>query len=177
LAARQAEQSFSTETVKNMEARSWPNGCHIAEVEIDPETGSVKLIRHGTVDDTGNPINPMIVEGQLHGGIAQGAGQVLLEQAVYDSEGQILTGSFMDYAMPRADDFPFFESSTYADAPCLTNPLGAKGVGEIGVVGSIPAIANAILDALWERGVRTFDMPAYPQKIWKLLQKQSRETI
>ena len=112
----------------------------------------------------------MIVEGQLHGGIAQGAGQVLLEHAVYDSEGQILTGSFMDYAMPRADDFPFFESSTYADAPCLTNPLGAKGVGEIGVVGSIPAIANAILDALWEQGVRTFDMPAYPQKIWNLLQ-------
>jgi carbon-monoxide dehydrogenase large subunit len=156
--------------VKNLEERSWPNGCHIAEVEIDPETGSVKLVRHGSVDDTGNPINPMIVEGQLHGGIAQGAGQVLLEQAVYDSEGQILTGSFMDYAMPRADDFPFFESSTYADAPCLTNPLGAKGVGEIGVVGSIPAIANAILDALWEQGVRTFDMPAYPQKIWNLLQ-------
>jgi carbon-monoxide dehydrogenase large subunit len=177
LAARQAELSFSTETEKSLEERSWPNGCHIAEVEIDPETGSVKLVRHGSVDDTGNPINPMIVEGQLHGGIAQGAGQVLLEQAVYDSEGQILTGSFMDYAMPRADDFPFFKSSTYTDAPCLTNPLGAKGVGEIGVVGSIPAIANAILDALWERGVRTFDMPAFPQKIWKLLQKQSRKTI
>ena len=177
LAARQVELSFSTETEKSLEERSWPNGCHIAEVEIDPETGSVKLVRHGSVDDTGNPINPMIVEGQLHGGIAQGAGQVLLEQAVYDSEGQILTGSFMDYAMPRADDFPFFKSSTYTDAPCLTNPLGAKGVGEIGVVGSIPAIANAILDALWERGVRTFDMPAFPQKIWKLLQKQSRETI
>jgi len=102
--------------------------------------------------------------------VRQGAGQVLLEHAVYDSEGQLLTGSFMDYAMPRADDLPFFESSTYTDAPCLTNPLGAKGVGEIGVVGSIPAIANAILDALWDHGVRTFDMPAYPQNIWNLLQ-------
>ena len=170
LAARQKDRSFSTETEKRLEGRSWPNGCHIAEVEIDPETGSVSLVRHGSVDDTGNPINPMIVEGQLHGGIAQGAGQVLLEHAVYDSEGQLLTGSFMDYAMPRADDLPFFESSTYTDAPCLTNPLGAKGVGEIGVVGSIPAIANAILDALWDHGVRTFDMPAFPQNIWNLLQ-------
>ena len=176
LAARQAENRFSTETEKELEGRSWPNGCHIAEVEIDPETGSVRLVRHGTVDDTGNPINPLIVEGQLHGGIAQGAGQVLLEHSVYDSEGQLLTGSFMDYAMPRADDFPFFESSTYTDAPCLTNSLGAKGVGEIGVVGSIPAIANAILDALWDRGVRNFDMPAHPQKIWNLLQNGKNVT-
>ena len=136
----------------------------------------MRLVRHGTVDDTGNPINPMIVEGQLHGGIAQGAGQVLLEHSVYDSEGQLLTGSFMDYAMPRADDFPFFESSTYTDAPCLTNSLGAKGVGEIGVVGSIPAIANAILDALWDRGVRNFNMPAHPQKIWNLLQNGKNVT-
>jgi len=176
LAAGQAENRFSTETEKELEGRSWPNGCHIAEVEIDPETGSVWLVRHGTVDDTGNPINPMIVEGQLHGGIAQGAGQVLLEHSVYDSEGQLLTGSFMDYAMPRADDFPFFESSTYTDAPCLTNSLGAKGVGEIGVVGSIPAIANAILDALWDRGVRNFNMPAHPQKVWNLLQNGKNVT-
>ena len=180
LAARQDEQSFSTETEKSLEERSWPNGCHIAEVEIDPETGYVKLVRLGSVDDTGNAINPMIVEGQLHGGIGQGAGQVLLEHAVYDTEGQILTGSFLDYALPRADDLPFFESSIFSEAPCLTNPLGAKGVGEIGVVGSIPAIANAILDALWEQGVRNFDMPANPQKIWRLLQKaikHSKEKI
>jgi carbon-monoxide dehydrogenase large subunit len=172
LAARQTEHSFSTETEKEVEGRSWPNGCHIAEVEIDPETGSVSLVSHCSVDDTGNPINPMIVEGQLHGGIAQGAGQALLELSEYDSEGQLLTGSFMDYAMPRADDLPSFKTNIYTDAPCKTNALGAKGVGEIGVVGSIPAIANAVLDALWEHGVRQFDMPAHPQKIWKLLHNQ-----
>ena len=172
LAARQTEHSFSTETEKEVEGRSWPNGCHIAEVEIDPETGSVSLVSHCSVDDTGNPINPMIVEGQLHGGIAQGAGQALLELSEYDSEGQLLTGSFMDYAMPRADDLPSFKTNIYTDAPCKTNALGAKGVGEIGVVGSIPAIANAVLDALWEHGVRQFNMPAHPQKIWKLLHNQ-----
>ncbi|MDP6211874.1 MAG: xanthine dehydrogenase family protein molybdopterin-binding subunit, partial [SAR324 cluster bacterium] len=172
LAARQTERSFSTETEKEVQGRSWPNGCHIAEVEIYPETGSVSLVSHCSVDDTGNPINPMIVEGQLHGGIAQGAGQALLELSEYDSEGQLLTGSFMDYVMPRADDLPSFKTNIYTDAPCKTNALGAKGVGEIGVVGSIPAIANAVLDALWEHGVRQFDMPAHPQKIWKLLHNQ-----
>ena len=111
----------------------------------------------------------MIVEGQINGGIAQGTGQALLEESVYDSDGQLLTTSFLDYAMPRADDLPEFQSLTFTDAPCLTNPLGAKGVGEIGTVGSIPTIANAILDALWDQGVRKFDMPAYPQKIWKIL--------
>ena len=170
LASKQSQKCISTETEKTVEGRSWPNGCHIAEVEIDPETGRVFLASYGNVDDTGNMINPMIVEGQIKGGIAQGAGQVLLEQSVYDSEGQLLTASFMDYAMPRADDLPLFQSSTFTDAPCLTNPLGAKGVGEIGTVGSIPTIANAILDALWDQGVRKFDMPAYPQKIWKLIQ-------
>lgn len=170
LASKQPKEYISTETEKTVEGRSWPNGCHIAEVEIDPETGKVFLVSYGNVDDTGNIINPMIVEGQIKGGIAQGAGQVLLEQSVYDSDGQLLTASFMDYAMPRADDLPVIHSSTYIDAPCLTNPLGVKGVGEIGTVGSIPTIANAILDALWDQGVRKFDMPAYPQKIWKLLQ-------
>ncbi len=170
LAAKQTEQSFSTETVKTVEGRSWPNGCHIAEVEIDPETGNVRLVRYGNVDDAGNMINPMIVDGQIKGGISQGAGQALLEHSVYDPEGQLLTASFLDYAMPRADDLPVFDSATYTDAPCQTNPLGAKGVGEIGTVGSIPTVANAILDALWDQGVRKFDMPAHPQKIWQLLQ-------
>jgi len=172
LAARQAGHNFSTETEKEVEGRSWPNGCHIAEVEIDPDTGSVRLVSHGSVEDAGNLINPMIVEGQLQGGIAQGAGQALLELSEYDSEGQLLTGSFMDYAMPRADDLPFFNTNIYTDAPCKTNLLGAKGVGENGVVGSIPAIANAVFDVLWEHGVSHFDMPAHPQKIWKLLQNQ-----
>jgi carbon-monoxide dehydrogenase large subunit len=170
LASKQPQKCISTETEKTVEGRSWPNGCHIAEVEIDPETGRVFLASYGNVDDTGNMINPMIVDGQIKGGIAQGAGQVLLEQSVYDSEGQLLTASFMDYAMPRADDLPLIQSSTFTDAPCLTNPLGAKGVGEIGTVGSIPTIANAILDALWDQGVRKFDMPAYPQIIWELIQ-------
>jgi len=170
MASKQPQKCISTETEKTVEGRSWPNGCHIAEVEIDPESGMVFLARYGNVDDTGKMINPMIVEGQIQGGIAQGAGQVLLEQSVYDSDGQLLTTSFMDYAIPRADDLPEFQSSTFTDAPCLTNPLGAKGVGEIGTVGSIPTIANAILDALWDQGVRKFDMPAYPQKIWKLIQ-------
>ena len=165
------KKCISTETEKTVEGRSWPNGCHIAEVEIDPETGKVFLVRYGNVDDVGNMINPMIVEGQIKGGIAQGAGQVLLEKSVYDSDGQLLTASFMDYAMPRADDLPLFISSTFTDTPCLNNPLGAKGVGEIGTVGSIPTIANAILDALWDQGVRKFDMPAYPQKIWELIQQ------
>ena len=171
LASKQSKKCISTETEKTVEGRSWPNGCHIAEVEIDPETGRVFLSSYGNVDDTGNMINPMIVEGQIKGGIAQGAGQVLLEQSVYDPDGQLLTASFLDYAMPRADDLPLIQSSTYTDAPCLTNPLGAKGVGEIGTVGSIPTIANAILVALWDQGVRKFDMPAYPQKIWKLIQE------
>ncbi len=170
LASKQPQKCISTETEKTAEGRGWPNGCHIAEVEIDPVTGRVFLARYGNVDDTGKMINPMIVEGQIKGGIAQGTGQVLLEQSVYDSDGQLLTASFMDYAIPRADDLPEFQSSTFTDAPCLNNPLGAKGVGEIGTVGSIPTIANAILDALWDQGVTKFDMPAYPQKIWKLIQ-------
>ena len=164
-----SKKNISTETENTVEGRSWPNGCHIAEVEIDPETGKVYLVSYGNVDDTGKMINPMIVEGQITGGIAQGTGQALLEESVYDSDGQLLTTSFLDYAMPRADDLPEFQSLTFTDAPCLTNPLGAKGVGEIGTVGSIPTIANAILDALWDQGVRKFDMPAYPQKIWKIL--------
>jgi len=171
LASKQPQKCISTETEKTVEGRSWPNGCHIAEVEIDPDTGRVFLVSYGNVDDTGKMINPMIVEGQIKGGIAQGAGQVLLEQSVYDSDGHLLTASFLDYAIPRSDDLPEFQSSTFTDAPCLTNPLGAKGVGEIGTVGSIPTIANAILDALWDQGIREFDMPAYPQKIWKLLQE------
>ena len=122
LASKQSKKCISTETEKTVEGRSWPNGCHIAEVEIDPETGKVFLVRYGNVDDVGNMINPMIVEGQIKGGIAQGAGQVLLEKSVYDSDGQLLTASFMDYAMPRADDLPLLISSTFTDTPCLNNP-------------------------------------------------------
>ena len=142
---------------------TFPNGCHICELEVDKDTGQIEIKKYTVVDDFGLVINPNMLAGQVHGGIAQGIGQAIYENTIYDDEnGQLLSGSFMDYAMPRADDLPFFESSTYTDAPCLTNPLGAKGVGEIGVVGSIPAIANAIDNAV---GARVRSLPITPEKI------------
>jgi carbon-monoxide dehydrogenase large subunit len=147
---------------------SWPNGCHVCEVEIDPETGVPTILRYTVVDDFGMVINPPIVAGQVHGGIAQGVGQVLLERAVYDESGQLLTGSYMDYAMPHADDLPSIDFST-RDVPCVTNPLGAKGCGEAGNGGSMPAVMNAILDALSARGVTRLEAPATPHRIWQAL--------
>jgi len=169
LAGRQPEGRFATKTKKEMEGRSWPNGCHVAEIEIDPETGQVRLDRYTSVDDVGNAVNPMIVEGQVHGGIANGLGQAVLERTVYDEAGQLLTGSYMDYAMPRADDLPALSGSLFEGVPCLTNPLGAKGTGEIGAVAGPPAIVHAVLDALREHGIDRIDMPLYPQKIWEVL--------
>ncbi len=149
---------------------TFPNGCHIAEVEIEPETGLVEVVRYTVVDDAGNIINPMIVEGQIHGGVAQGAGQVFGELAVYDREaGQLLTGSFMDYFMPRAGLVNGLELHEHP-VPTATNPLGAKGVGEAGVTGSLPALMNAVLDALRQSGVSRFDMPASPGRLWRALQ-------
>jgi len=153
------------------DAPTYPNGCHICEVEIDPETGAVALTRYAGVDDVGRVINPMIVDGQMHGGVAQGAGQALGEHCVYDDDGQLLTGSFMDYALPRADDLPSFDFA-YHPVPCRTNALGAKGAGESGTIGAIPAVANAIMDALRQAGVRRFDMPATPARIWRLLRER-----
>src|SRR5579883_177267 len=151
-------------------AQTFPNGCHIAEVEIDPETGTVAIARYTIVDDFGRTINPLMLEGQVHGGVAQGIGQALLEQAVYDPDsGQLLTGSFMDYAMPRAGDLPTFAVSTH-NVPTTANPLGVKGAGEAGAVGAPPAIVNAIVDALDHKiGVRHIDMPATPHRIWSAL--------
>ncbi len=160
---------------------TFPNGCHACEIEIDPETGEAKLRRYSAVDDFGNEINPMLVDGQLHGGIAQGIGQALLESVVHDPHGQILTGSFMDYAMPRAADMPDIALARNP-APCLNNPLGLKGCAEAGAVCAPPAVINAILDALAPLGVGTIDMPATPQAIWNAIQKarvepRSPETV
>ncbi len=144
---------------------TYPAGTHICEVEIDPETGKVEVVRFTVVDDFGTIINPMIVEGQVHGGVAQGLGQALLENCVYDEAGQLQTGSYMDYAMPRADDLPAFSVDTTV-TPCTHNPVGAKGCGEAGTIGSPPAVINAITQAL---GIRDISMPATPEKVWRAL--------
>jgi carbon-monoxide dehydrogenase large subunit len=155
----------------------FPNGCHIAEVEIEPETGTAQIVSYVACDDAGNIINHQIVEGQVQGGLAQGAGQVFSELAVYDEAGQLLTGSFMDYAMPRPGEMPSeLRGLKLLDHPVPTklNPLGAKGVGEAGVTGSMPALMNAVVDALHGASVRGFEMPATPRRLWEALQAAHR---
>jgi carbon-monoxide dehydrogenase large subunit len=152
---------------------TFPNGCHVAEVEIDPETGACDIVSYVACDDVGNIINHQIVEGQMQGGVTQGAGHIFLEQGVYDASGQLLTGSFMDYAMPRAGLVGGLTVTDHA-VPTATNPLGAKGVGEGGVTGSMPALMNAVLDALHRAGVKQFDMPATPHRLWSALQAARR---
>ncbi|WP_211860194.1 xanthine dehydrogenase family protein molybdopterin-binding subunit [Neoroseomonas soli] len=147
---------------------TYPGGCHIAEVEIDPETGQVSVANFTAVDDVGRVINPMIVEGQVQGGVAQGIGQALLEACVYDADGQLLSGSMMDYTMPRADDLPPVSVATHTTL-CTHNPLGVKGCGEVGAIGSPPAVINAVVDALRDFNVRSLDMPATPAKIWQII--------
>jgi len=148
------------------EDNTYPNGCHICEVEIDPDTGALDIVRYVVIDDVGTVVNPIGLKGQIHGGIAQGLGQALMEQVVYDREsGQNLTGSFMDYSMPRADAMPYMEIISNP-VPTKRNPLGAKGAGEAGTVGALPAIINAIVDALSPLGVKTLDMPATSARIW-----------
>ena len=149
---------------------SFPNGCHVCEVEVDPETGAVAVVGYAAVDDVGRIVHETIVEGQIHGGVAQGLGQVLGEQVIYGEGGQLLTASFMDYPLPRADDLPALRLAHH-EVPCTTNPLGAKGAGESGVAGSLPAGASAILDALASRGVHHLDMPMTPQRVWQALFK------
>jgi carbon-monoxide dehydrogenase large subunit len=149
-------------------ARSFPNGAHVAEVVIDPETGVVTTERYTVVDDFGNLINPMLAEGQVHGGVAQGVGQAVQERVVYDEDGQLLTASFMDYAMPRATDLPYI-SFTSEPVPSTANIMGMKGCGEAGTVGAMAALANAVQDALWDQGVRQADMPFTPHRVWELL--------
>jgi carbon-monoxide dehydrogenase large subunit len=147
---------------------AFPNGCHIAEVELDPETGVVEIVVYITVNDFGVLVNPMLVEGQAHGGIAQGVGQALMESVVYDEGGQLVTGSYMDYALPRAGDFPLLGFVSHP-VPAKTNPLGVKGCGEAGCAGSLPAVINALVDALSEFGITHIDMPATPHRIWQAM--------
>lgn len=149
---------------------SFPNGCHVCEVEIDPETGVLAVVRYSAVDDVGNVLHETIVEGQIHGGIAQGLGQVLGEHVIYGADGQLLTASFMDYVMPRAADLPALAVGHHT-APCTTNPLGAKGAGESGVAGSLPSGVSAVLDALAARGVRHLDLPMTANRIWSALRE------
>ena len=157
-AGGQAATTLDAAEIAPIDNHTFPNGCHMAEVEIDPETGIVELMRYCVADDFGKAVNPLIVRGQVQGGVAQGYGQAVLERTAYDPEsGQLLSGSFMDYALPRADDLPDIEVELI-EVPCLSNPLGVKGAGEAGAVGSPPAIINAIIDALSGDGVKHIDM-------------------
>src|SRR6201746_1286778 len=148
---------------------SWPNGTHICEVEIDPETGVSKVVRYTTVDDVGVAVNPMLVTGQVHGGVAQGIGQALYEGVSYDAEGQLLTASYQDYCVPRADDIPPIVVTLDGSAPCRTNPLGAKGCGESGAIGGPPCITNGVMDALSEFGITSLNTPLTPLKGWQAI--------
>jgi len=150
------------------EPSNYPNGCHVCEVEIDPETGVVTLARYASIGDVGKVVNSLLCEGQIHGGVAQGVGQALMESIVFDAGGQLVTGSFQDYAMPRADDFPDFVS-VLAEIPATTNPLGIKGAGEAGATGAPPAVITAVLDALRPLGIDHIDMPATPNRIWQAI--------
>jgi carbon-monoxide dehydrogenase large subunit len=174
LAARQKERRIFVDSTTKVAGPSWPNGCHVCEVEIDPDTGVVEVASYASANDVGRVVNPMIVRGQLDGGAVQGLGQALTEAVVYDENGQILTASFMDYAMPRADLVQDFKHELGPAVPCLNNPLGAKGVGELGTIGATPAAVIAVIDALARAGrekeAMKLQMPLTPQKVWRALQ-------
>ena len=153
---------------------AFPNGCHIAEVEVDPETGRAQVVRYNAVNDFGTVINPMLVEGQIQGGVVQGLGQALLEEAVYDSDGQLVTGSFMDYAMPHAHDVPMIALANHP-VPTKSNPLGAKGCGEAGTTGGLCAVTNAVVNALSDLGIRHIEMPMTPARIWQAIEEAKRK--
>ena len=153
---------------------AFPNGCHIAEVEVDPQTGAAQVVKYSAVNDLGTVINPLVVAGQIQGGVMQGLGQALLEQAVYDDAGQLVTGSFMDYAMPRAYNVPMIEVASHP-VPTKSNPLGVKGCGEAGTSGGLPAVANAVIDALSEYGILHLEMPMTPSRIWRVIEDAKRE--
>jgi aerobic carbon-monoxide dehydrogenase large subunit len=170
LAGQQPEKRIAISTLQKVGGPSWPNSCHVCEIEVDPETGTADVVRYTTVDDVGRVVNPMIVAGQVHGGITQAVGQALLEDARYDPEtGQLVTGSFLDYCLPRADNVPSFSTFTDESSPCKINPLGAKGVGELGTVGGTPTVINALIDALRPLGVKTIEMPATSERVWQAI--------
>ena len=163
-------QSLDVAEIYDGPPSAFPNGCHIAEIEVDPETGIAEVAKYTFVNDFGVVINPLLVDGQAHGGIVQGIGQALCESTVYDEDGQLLTGSYMDYAMPRAGDAPLFRHASHP-VPATTNPLGAKGCGEAGCAGALPSVMNALVDALSEYGIRHIDMPATPERVWRAIRE------
>jgi carbon-monoxide dehydrogenase large subunit len=150
------------------QSATYPNGCHVCEVELDPQTGVIEVVRYASVNDFGTVINPLIVEGQLHGGVIQGIGQALMEMTVYDADGQFLTGSYMDYALPRAADSPLVGVVNHP-VPATTNVLGVKGCGEAGCAGALTSVMNAIADVLSEFGIPHLDMPATPYRVWRAI--------
>jgi carbon-monoxide dehydrogenase large subunit len=166
-------ESLDVKHVFDQAPMAYPNGCHVCEVEVEPETGHVEVVRYVSVNDFGTLVNPLLVEGQAHGGIAQGIGQALYESVAYSEEGQLLSGSYQDYCLPRAGDLPDLGFLS-RPSPCETNPLGAKGCGEAGCAGSLPAVMNALVDALSERGVSHIDMPATPERVWRALRDGER---
>ncbi len=169
IARKEAGARLSVDSTGEVDGPSWPNGTHICEVEIDPETGVTRVVRYTTVDDVGVAVNPMLVTGQVHGGVAQGIGQALYEGVAYDAEGQLLTASYQDYCLPRADDIPPIEVTLDESAPCRTNPLGAKGCGESGAIGGPPCITNGVMDALGELGIKNLITPLTPMKVWQAI--------
>ena len=156
-------------------AASWPNGCHICEVEIDPATGDVQIVAYASVNDIGRIVSPTIVRGQVEGGAVQGIGQALCEREAYDAQGQLLSASFMDYALPHADVYIGFKTAFDESVPCLTNGLGAKGVGELGTIGATPAVVNAVIDALDHAGIgrdaERVQMPLTSEVVWRALRR------
>ena len=173
LAAKQPEQRIFVDSTTTVSGPTWPNGCHVCEVEIDPETGHVEIVKYASVNDIGRVVSPLIARGQVEGGAVQGIGQALCESVAYDDNGQLLTGSFMDYAMPRADVSVAFDTAFDTSIPCLTNPLGVKGVGELGTIGATPAVVNAVIDALDHAGLgraaEQLQMPVTSQRVWRAL--------
>ncbi|MFE1600353.1 xanthine dehydrogenase family protein molybdopterin-binding subunit [Methylobacterium sp. ID0610] len=170
LADPEAPRSLDVAHIHEASPSAFPNGCHVAEVEVDPETGVAAVVRYTTVNDFGTVVNPLLVEGQIHGGVVQGIGQALLERTAYDEQGQLVTGSFMDYCLPRASDSPAMSFASHP-VPATTNPLGAKGCGEAGCAGSLPSVMNALVDALRPRGITHMNMPATPRAIWTALRE------
>jgi carbon-monoxide dehydrogenase large subunit len=169
IAKKEKGAKLSVDSEGEVDGPSWPNGTHICEVEIDPETGESRVVRYTTVDDVGIAVNPMLVTGQIHGGVAQGIGQALYEGVAYDAEGQLLTATYQDYCIPRAVDVPTITVALDDSAPCRTNPLGSKGCGESGAIGGPPCITNGVMDALSELGITQLNTPLTPQKVWKAI--------
>jgi carbon-monoxide dehydrogenase large subunit len=168
------EPTLDSDYVYDPENFSYPHGTHLCAVEIDTETGFTKIRKYVCVDDVGKIVNPVIVEGQIHGGLAQGIAQALYEEAVYDAEGNLTTGSLVDYLVPAAPDLPHFDTGR-TETPATSNPLGVKGVGEAGTIASTPAVINAVVDALRPYGVQDIDMPATPERVWRALQGSDKE--